>query len=211
MYQKDRHFDPHQEFAKKIFGTEDPTKKQRQLTKIANFGFPAGLSPKKFVAYAKSWGVKTTIDEGKRLRKAWFDQWPEMDKYFSVVRSIIGDANYGIQKIPQSGFVRMGVGYTDCANGFFQTLASHGCKEAFWEVCRKCYLEIESALFDSRPVNFLHDEIITETPKDRIENAKKELENTMIEAMEKCTPDVPSMAKAKVVERWVKDTTNNIL
>ncbi len=204
MYQRDRMFDPHNDFAKKLFHTNTPTKEQRQQTKVANFGFPGGLKARSFVAYAQNWGVETTEQEGQRLLDMWFEQWPEMTDYFRIVGNIAGSAGYGTQTIKQSGFRRQGVGYNDCANGFFQTLAAHASKQALWEVTKKCFCDRTSKLYGSRPVLFIHDEIILETPEFAIDEAGKELEQIMINAMEHWTPDVPAAASASVMHRWSK-------
>jgi DNA polymerase I-like protein with 3'-5' exonuclease and polymerase domains len=103
MYQKDRKFDPHTDFAKLVFNTDSPTKEQRQQTKVANFGFPGGLKAKNFVKYAKGWGVTITQKQGQKLLDAWFEQWPEMGPYFDMVQNVVGGADYGTQVIPQSG------------------------------------------------------------------------------------------------------------
>jgi DNA polymerase I-like protein with 3'-5' exonuclease and polymerase domains len=204
MYQKDRKFDPHTDFAKLVFNTDSPTKEQRQQTKVANFGFPGGLKAKNFVKYAKGWGVTITQKQGQKLLDAWFEQWPEMGPYFDMVQNVVGGADYGTQVIPQSGFRRAGVGYNDCANGYFQTLAAHASKEALCEITYRCYCDRTSALFNSRPVLYVHDEVISETPKHKAERAAKEKVRIMIKAMEKWTPDVPAASSSKIMDRWVK-------
>jgi DNA polymerase I-like protein with 3'-5' exonuclease and polymerase domains len=204
MYQKDRKFDPHTDFAKLVFNTDNPTKEQRQQTKVANFGFPGGLKAKNFVKYAKGWGVTITQQQGQKLLDAWFEQWPEMGLYFDMVQNIVGGADYGTQVIPQSEFRRGGVGYNDCANGYFQTLAAHASKEALCEITYRCYCDRTSALFNSRPVLYVHDEVISETPKHKAEKAAKEKVRIMIKAMEKWTPDVPAASSSKIMDRWVK-------
>lgn len=204
MYQKDRKFDPHTDFAKLVFNTDNPSKEQRQQTKVANFGFPGGLKAKNFVKYAKGWGVIITQKEGQKLLDVWFEQWPEMGPYFDIVQNIVGGADYGTQVIPQSGFRRAGVGYNDCANGFFSTLAAHASKEALCEITYRCFCVRTSWLYNSRPVNFVHDEVMSETPKHKAKKAAKEKETIMIQAMEKWTPDVPAASSSKIMDRWVK-------
>jgi len=215
-YQADRHFDPHTEFAASLAGVSveealrlkkegnKEIKEYRQRGKVGNFSLPGGLGAKKLVQYARGYGVELTEQQAKELKESWFQQWPEMRGYFRHVEAVVGRESYGTMVIPRSGFRRGGVGYTDCSNGYFQTLAAHASKEALWDVTHKCFCDPSSALFDSRPVLFVHDEIILETPEERGHEAAQELETTMVAAMERWTPDVPCAASATLMRRWSK-------
>lgn len=215
-YKDDVHFDPHLEFAatlgnipideakERYLNGDEEIKELRQQTKIANFGLPGGLGAKTFVSYAKGWGVEISYQRAMMLKEAWLTQWPEMEVYFKHVANLVGPASYGYMTIPQSGFVRGAVGYTDCCNGYFQTLAAHASKKAMFEVCKHCYCNPKSSLFGSRPVLFIHDEIILETPLDLANDAAKEIEQIMIEAMSIYTPDIPVAASATLMNYWSK-------
>jgi DNA polymerase I-like protein with 3'-5' exonuclease and polymerase domains len=50
----------------------------RQRAKASDFGFPGGLGPATFVAYARNYGVDLTLDEATELREMWFNSFPEM-------------------------------------------------------------------------------------------------------------------------------------
>lgn len=205
-YQEDTRFDPHMEFAKQLAkGAESADLKYlRQQAKACNFGYPGGLGDKTLVDYAKNWGLDLTEARAKELRAAWLTAWPEMREYFRHVDNLVGASN-GTVDIPQSGFRRAGVKYTDACNTYFQTLAAHASKHALWDVAVKCYCDEGSHLYRSRPVIFLHDEIILETPEFVAELAARELETTMIAAMHQWTPDVPASAQSKIMqERWSK-------
>jgi DNA polymerase-1 len=215
-FQADRHFDPHLEFAAmlaKISVTEaqqrkaegDPRIKElRQQSKAANFGYPGGMGSERFIGYARGYGVTLTEMQSADLRESWFAQWPEMRDYFVHVQNVIGSAGCGQQTIPQSGFVRGNCGYSDTANGYFQTLAAHASKAALFEVAHRAFCRHDSYLYGSRPVLFIHDEIVLETPIEAGHDAAKELERTMIETLEKWTPEVPAAASATLMKRWSK-------
>lgn len=215
-FNENPHFDPHLEFAaylckisideaKRLKSIGDPEiKLRRQQSKAANFGYPGGLGAATFVDYAKGYGVDIDEKGSKELRDNWLTQWPEMVDYFKHVSSLVGSAGIGYQTIPQSGFVRGNCGYTDAANGYFQTLAAHASKAALFDVCKRAYQDRNSMLYGSRPVAFIHDEIILETPEFIGHEAGKELELVMIQAMEKKTPGVPSAASACLMRRWSK-------
>jgi len=215
-YQADRYFDPHLEFAATMAGIsieqaqklltegDESIQKLRQQTKIANFGFPGGMVGRTLVGYAKPWGIDITTSRGNELRTAWFQQWPEMEMYFEHVQNLIGPADSGTVIIPQSGFWRGDCGYTNSANTYFQTLAAHASKTALWEVCKKCYCGEGSALYNSRPVVFIHDEILTEVPKELGHEAALEIAEIFIAAQERWTPNVPAAASGTLMTCWSK-------
>jgi len=197
-YQHNPGFDPHQDFANHAGCS-------RQSAKIANFGYPGGLSAKTCVTYARSnWGLNITLEESEKLRAGWLRQWPEMNTYFDHCSSLTGVENYGLQIIPRSGFRRNGVDFKQAANGYFSTLAAHGSKAALWEVTRHSYCNRRSPLYGARPVLFIHDEIGLEIDKEQAEEGKREMEKLMTEAMIYWTPDIPSRAGAECMERWTK-------
>jgi hypothetical protein len=174
------------------------------ITGQCNFGFPGGLGAETFIGYAKGHGIIITKEESQNLKNNWFQQWPEMHTYFKHVNNLVGNGDSGVQEIPQSGFRRGNCGYCDTANGYFQTLAAHASKEAMWQACKKAYYDRNSALYGSRLILFIHDELIFETPEEAGHEAAQELERTMVEAMQKWTPDVPAEASATLMHRWSK-------
>lgn len=56
--------------------------------------------------------------------------------------------------------------FTQAANTMFQGLTSDGAKAAMWEVARRQFTEPKSALYGTRNVNFIHDELIAECRED---------------------------------------------
>lgn len=215
-YQANRHFDPHLEFAAMLAGisVEEAAKRKadgnaeikefRQRSKCANFGNPGGMGPDKFVQYARGYGLTLSREEAYELRENWFLQWPEMRDYFRGVENVVGPAGLGRQIIPRSGFIRGGCDYCNLANGYFQTLAAHASKAAMFAVCKRAYCNRESALYGSRPVVFVHDEVILETPEEAGDIAAKEIVQVMEETMQKWTPEVPVAASAVLMRRWSK-------
>jgi hypothetical protein len=215
-FQSNPHFDPHLEFAAGLMGItiadakarkaagDALLKERRQQSKAANFGFPGGMGPDKFVQYARGYGVTLTGEEAYELRERWFEQWPEMGDYFRNVENVVGPAELGRQLIPRSGFLRGGCDYCNTANGYFQTLAAHASKAAMFDVCQKAYCDRSSALYGSRPVVFVHDEVILETPEEVGDEAAKEIVAVMEAAMQRWTPDVPVAASAVLMRRWSK-------
>lgn len=215
-FRENPHFDPHLEFAarlakittdeaERLKAAGDPgIKKLRQQSKAANFGYPGGMGSTKFIQYAKGYGIDLTADESQGLRDGFFATWPEMTDYFRHIQNVVGSAGIGQQTIPQSGFRRGNCGYSDTANGYFQSLAAHSSKSALFAVCQKAFCNRQSALYGSRPVLFIHDEIILETPDEIGDEAARELEQVMVRTMQRWIPDVPAAASATLMHRWSK-------
>lgn len=179
----------------------DPViKEYRQQAKPANFGFPGGMQAESFREYAEGYGIKLTTSQALNLHETWFRKWPEMTDYFDRVKALPNP----LRQL-KSGRVRGGASFTAAANGFFQGLAADGAKEALWRVARECYLDAESALYGSRPVLFLHDEIGIEAPDDhRAAPACERLAVVMRESMEAWIPDIPIRCGAVMMRRWFK-------
>ena len=215
-FQEDPKFDPHLEFAcarrgwnivdaKARLGEEDPeVEEARQHAKIANFGLPGGMGVRGLIKYAKGYGVTLSELQAAKLKSDWLDQWPEMNKYFEYISHIIGHSDSGTAVIPQSGFRRGMVGYCDASNTFFQSLAAHASKASLFEACRRMYFVENSPLFGSRPVNFVHDEIMIETLEEFAHGAAKELQTVMVQEMQQYTPDIPAAASAALMRNWSK-------
>jgi len=215
-YIENKHYDPHTEFAshllqispedaKRLFEDGDETvANMRQRAKIANFGFPGGMKPPSFVNYAHNWGVELNIDQAKEIYEGWLTQWPEMRSYFKYVETIGGNFGTGVFVVPQSGFQRAGINYNQAANSPFQSLGAHCSKSAMWEISRRAYSSRDSFLYGSRPVAFIHDEFILEVPEFAAHLASIELENVMVEQMQKYTPNIPASASSVLMRRWTK-------
>ena len=211
-YQADPDYDPHSNFAAQLMGITyekalelkkegDPLMlERRQQSKAANFGFPGGLGAKTFMSYARGYGVNLEESEAYNLKENWFKSIPEMRDYFRFVDGLVRAG--GVLEQVRSGRIRGGCSYTAGANSFFQGLASDASKTALWFVARACYDEEESPLFGSRPVVFVHDELILECPEDKAEAAAVELQSLMLKAMALWCPDVPARATPKISKTW---------
>jgi DNA polymerase-1 len=184
-------------------------KEMRQLAKIANFGFPGGMVSNTFVEYARGYGVTVDGRLAERLYRQWRIAWPEMDEYFKHAKTLTGPAGEG--KLTQlfSGRVRGGVSYTAACNSYFQGLAADGATAALFVVSQECYTDPASPLYGSRPVIFLHDEIICEVPDvpghpEVASRAADRLAEIMIAEMRRYIPDVPVTATPNLMRRWYK-------
>ena len=193
-------------YAEALARRKDPdVKDARQLAKAANFGLPGGMGAQNFRDYAwASYRVRLTEAKARDLIAAYYKRWPEIKKLFDVVKSWTRSGSATIT-LPRIGRVRGDCGFTDGCNQLFQGPAASGAKAALYAVSKACYTDRASPLFGSRPVLFLHDEIIAEIPEDRIHEAGHEMARIMREEMVRvATPDLPSGAEPAAMRRWSK-------
>lgn len=208
----------------------------RQVAKPGNFGLPVGMGVGTFAESArKSYGIdfeKLGVDP-QAVRAAWYERWTEARPYFNHVSDLLvtvghkevevedpdtGETSTELKEIrkctiqhPRSGRVRGGCFFTDAANSYFQGMAADGAKVALFQVARECYADPSSELFGSRPVAFIHDEILMESPADRVQEAADRLVQVMVQSMEVYIPDIPILVEADIMDRWAKSAESQIL
>lgn len=185
-------------------------KERRQGAKAANFGFPGGMGILRFIESAKDYGVEISESDARALKDQWLTQWPEMRDFFKHVSDLCYPDDAATIVHMGSHRVRGGAKYTEACNSFFQGLAADAGKAALYGVSRACYAEPESPLFGSRIVNFIHDEILLETPEHKAQAAARELERVMCETFNRYTPDVPITASPALMRRWIKGAESTI-
>lgn len=176
-------------------------KQARQLAKAANFGFPGGMVATTFQEYVKGYGVTLSPQDAVDLHNNWKKKWPEMQDYFNIIKAEVG---YGEATIKQlgSGRQRGGAKYCAACNTYFQGMAADGAKEAMFLIAEECYAIPESVLFGSRPVAFIHDELLVEVPLDKVGEAAARIEALMIQGMQKFVKDVPVLAEPVISLTW---------
>ena len=204
----------------------------RQVGKHANFGFLGGMGAPGFVALVKAvsgGALDISPERAVVAREAFLATWPEVRAYLSWVQATVGDD--GVVRHPVSGRVRGRVRMTAAFNGYFQGLVADGAKYAAWLLCHAAYtgtlpgevydavragegaragcdeVELSSAaraFAGSRPVLFLHDEILAELPADRAHEAGEGVALIMRWAMQRHTLDVRVGAEPAIMGRWYK-------
>lgn len=204
--------DPHTNLAARILGVDyneavrlkkagDSTfDNARQTAKVANFGFPGGLGVKAFISFAwAGYGVKIEEEEAARLKRKWFESWPEMGKYFRKI-SQVGEIEHVFSRR-----LRKSDSYTALCNSPFQGLASDATGLAAFNISNAQYNDRKSPLFGTRLVNFVHDEFIGECKDD--ENAAavaEELGRIMVQSANVYLPDVPAKVEPCLMSFWSK-------
>lgn len=182
----------------------------RQLSKVANFGFPGGMVAATFVEYAAGYGMAVPLATAMRLHAGWHQRWPEMRHYFNIIKGMLqGKRGTIVQSM--SLRVRGDVGFCAAANSRFQGRAADGAKEALWRVAVECYTGRRtdgkpgvSPLYGSRMVVFMHDELGLEVPEAGSSAAAVRLGEVMVESMTVWVPRVTIKAGPVLMRRWLK-------
>lgn len=183
-------------------------KKHRGRAKPGNFGFPGGMGPEKFILYSrKGYGVFFTLDEAKEAKAKWLAAYPEMNLYLDWISKQCGKRGNKFEHVhPITGYRRGGCGYTDGANHGFQHLTAVATKACLVQVARECYdPRLNSPLFGSRCWDFIHDEILLESPIDRASEAAERLGQLMESVYNEWTPTYPTKVVPWVSSVWFKD------
>jgi hypothetical protein len=201
-----------------------PMIEARTLAKGLNFGFPGGLAVKSFPVYAwKAYKIKITEERTAECKEIWLETLPEFKKYFAAVGKLCGgrDSEGATFEHFVSGRVRGKVPYCATCNSFFQGLGADATGNACFLVSEACYVPTPcrkcggsgcpwchetgvSPLFGTRMTNYVHDEILLETPEYRAHEVAHELVNLMIEGAAPYLPDVPATAEPKIMRFWSK-------
>jgi hypothetical protein len=205
----------------------------RKLAKPTGLGYPGGLGPETFIAFAKGapYEVDIDLETAERLRQIWMESLPEMELYFKWINEQCEDPHNQQIRIKNKktgewkyvkgyaytspfGLYRAGALYCAAANGAgLQTFAADGFNLACINVIRGCYdPAIRSILSDdqqgptTRPLGVIHDEILGQTRDDQYAADRVTgVAKIMEDAMRLVTPDVKVRAQPCMMRRWNKD------
>lgn len=181
--------------------------KARQTAKVANFGFPGGLGPRKLVKFAYA-QYDVVIDEDwvrSELKPTWLATFPEMQDYFAYINALPEGAD-GMRTVEQLFVNRLRGGCTYCGacNTIFQGLGADVAQAAGWAICKAMYNTPASPLFGSRLVNFIHDEFLGESREDVAPEAAEEMARLMVREAEILLPDMKPRTEPSIMRYWSK-------
>jgi DNA polymerase family A len=194
---------PWQQYDKKKDRAERGDKNAYDIAKRCNFGFGADMGYKRFYRTCSKQGIRPTEQEFWTYKNAWKRAYPEAPMYFAYIQSLGRGAQ--ITEL-FTGRQRGGCSYTDAANGYFSALAASAAKAAWFQLARECYDPSQgSVLFGSRPVNFVHDQFIIETPDDAgAHDRAMRVKEIMETETRPFLPDVPATTDPCLADRWDK-------
>lgn len=182
----------------------------RQHAKNSNFGFLGGMGVDRFVATvnkgAKNAADKIDVAAAKRLREIWLDTWGT-SRFFDWVGSKLSDRGRGVGTFRSfvSNRMRTCMTYSEFANNMFSSLAADAGKSTLLPIAFECYVDTTSPLFGSRPLLYLHDEVIAQVPIETAHEAAHRLRDVILTHYRKYTPDVSVTASPCLMRCWKKN------
>jgi hypothetical protein len=202
----------------------------RKFAKPTGLGYPGGLGPKTFIAYAKgTYGIQVDLDMAVRLREIWHETYPEMRDYFRWINDncidpinpakiveTVDEETGEVRQREQSkyayttpfGMYIAGQPYCSVANGAaLQAFSAEGAKLSVFNVIRACYDVSQCSILYGRmrPTAFIHDEIFGEVPEECASDLCMEAARIMVNSMMVVTPDVQAKAQPCLMRRWSKE------
>lgn len=179
-----------------------------------------------------------------KLGEKWMNQWGENRDYFKWTSDVsengqlLEDWQADVLGLPRgsrlapgemvqhvSCIVRGGVAFTDCSNGYFQSLLAVAAKRALRQAQRECvdasyvvpsdacpggkvsaYAGQRSPLFGSRVIVLQHDECLAELIEEFLHDGAERLSEIMVRCLQECCPDLAPACKAPpaAARRWWK-------
>lgn len=197
----------------------------RTFAKPTGLGYPGGLGPDTFVAFARGgYGLRFDRETAVLLREVWHRTYPEMRDYFrdfqdqhqddensgTAVDKRTGQATWRQKFWYRSplGMVRRGCSYTEGVNGLgLQTPGAELAKMGLCMVHRAAYDRSQGSILFGRcrPAGFVHDEILSYVLIDGSETeAVKEKARLMVEGAGAVCPSVRIKAEGCLMHRWDK-------
>ena len=181
-------------------------KEARQHAKAANFGFAGAMGVPTFIKNQLKDGNRYTVQQAKELKATWLAAFPEMREYFDRCKMELGPRESAVVHLWPDGPLRKCRGLSTLCNTYFQALVARGAKAAAAAVVRECYA-VRSPLNGSRPVNFVHDEVMLETPladADTLAIRATHFVGVMEDTFNAFVPDYPTKVDPVMMRRWSK-------
>jgi DNA polymerase-1 len=173
--------DIHTRTAQVVTGKAEVTKEERGKAKAVNFGFLYGMSAKGFVNYAKTgYGVLVTDREATEMRARYFNTYRDLEPWYAKQKRLcIQDGGVytlfgrfrALPEIYSQDWSEKGSAERCCINTPVQSSGS--------DILLSAMIEIDKTLPECEIVCTVHDSILVEVPKDKIDYYKERIGNIM--------------------------------
>jgi hypothetical protein len=194
----------------------------RTFAKPTGLGYPGGLGPDTFRAYARgTFGIVVDLEMAQVLREVWKSTYDEAGPYLEYINKQCQDP-YAPPTYTEDddgkvrerawycytsplGMHRARAPYTAVANGLgLQTPGAEGALRGVWRAVEAC--TTGSLAGKMYPCGFIHDEQIGEVVWKGPETTEwvRAYQKIMEDAMMATTPDVVSRTEAALMFRWNK-------
>lgn len=146
----------------------------RNLSKPTGLGYPGGLGPDKFIAFARAtYKVIVTREEAVAMREIWKATFTEMPEYLKYISDQLKDPTSGYDEYGRPrgycyqsplGMHRARADFCAAANGFgLQTPEAEGVKLATIALQKEIFTNKKSILYGNvRCISLIHDEFFGE-------------------------------------------------
>jgi putative DNA primase/helicase len=192
--------DPHRITAAAMLGVDElqVRDEDRQRAKAVNFGFAFGMGEERFVKYALAdYNVSFTPAEAGKFKAVYLQTYSGVARWQREMGVLMP-----VETRTASGRIRRFKnrrdGYCERLNTPVQGTAADGLKAAL------VLLHQRLPPLGARLVLCVHDEVLVEAPKDRAEEVKVVVENSMKEGMERFVTAVPIVVEADIRPTWAK-------
>ena len=190
-------------------------KHYRKFAKPTGLGYPGGLGPETFMAFAKaSYDVVVDLETAILLREEWLETYPEFRDYFRWVNNDCvepdspppPDSRYWYDS--PLGMRRRRATYCATVNGAaLQTPSAEAAKLAVIDVMRACTDPTRGSILYGhfRPWAFVHDEILGDLAYDEFTHERAmEVGRLMRGALQVIFPDMLVQTQPCIMHRWHK-------
>ncbi|MEH6344613.1 MAG: DNA polymerase I [Bermanella sp.] len=193
--------DIHRATAAEIMGVneKDVTVEQRRHAKAVNFGLIYGMS-----AFGLARQIDVSRKEAQDYINTYFERYPGVREYMNKTRELAASQGYVetlfgrrlyLPEINSKNGMRRAAAERTAINAPMQGTAADIIKKAMIEM----HKWIESEALDVRMILQVHDELIFEVPKARLEEVTKKVKEIMENAV---TLDVPLVVDAGMGDNW---------
>lgn len=190
--------DIHTAVARELFGTSEPTAKQRRVAKTVNFGIIYGMS-----AYGLGDRLGIPTSEAKSYIDKYFSRFPRVHEYLEEVVKSAREKGYAeslfgrrrvISELNSRDYRTRGFGERAAMNMPLQSTAA--------DIIKIAMLKVYGALkgMRSKLILQVHDELIIDAPADEADAAAELLKREMESAV---TLKVPLVASVNTGKSWL--------
>ncbi len=180
----------------------------RDAGKPANFGMNGGMtSAETFQLYArKSYGQSLTLPQCERIMASWRNRAIDQQAYLSAIRQTRNELGLYDCHLPRTeGIIVRGLARTAASNYPFQSIGMRVADRAGWLVAKAQYCPTpEADMTGSHLVLFIHDDLTSEVPLDRVDEHAALQERLMCQASREVCPDVFAGVETSVVTHLSK-------
>ncbi len=190
--------DVHTSVARELFGTDNPTERERRTAKTVNFGIIYGMS-----AFGLSERLDIPPKEAKAYIEKYFERFPGVKSYLSGVVEEARKLGYAeslfgrrrsIPELNSSNYQQRGFGERAAMNMPLQSTAA--------DIIKAAMLKVDAALtgMKSKLILQVHDELIVDAPQDEVDEVTAILRREMETAV---TLRVPLVVEIKAGRSWL--------